>query len=647
MDTFRKLFRFPPVPIFFISGICFLAITGLRNTGALEHIELTVYDFLVRSRPSITGIDKRIVIIRIDEKDIVLQKQWPLTDNTLSKVLKAVLVHQPIAVGLDIFRDISVPPGSAELNRLLIENPNVICVTKFGKGGVPGPPVLHETNRVGFNDILVDPGGVTRRGLLFLDNGDRVVYSFNLILALHYLKTRGIFARPDRENPDVLKLGQTTIPPFKKNDGGYVNADVRGYQFLIDYKDGEDFYQSFSLTETLNGKIDPDKIRDKIVIVGAVAQSVKDIFYTPFSRGFLSGQHMHGLILHARLANQLIRFGLGESTPVQTLQERTEIFLILFWSILGGTAGFFNRSPFRQTIVLTTGTAVLFMISCFAFLHDLWIPLVPPVMTFFLSSTMLTALASGMEKKQKAVLMQLFSKHVSSEIASDIWNNRDDFLYKGKPRPRKMAASILFSDIKGFSRISETLDPDILMEWLNNYMEAMTDIIISYGGVVDDYAGDGIKANFGVPLPRNSQDEIAKDAVNAVTCAIEMGREMIRLNTIWKGRGFPEAGTRIGIHTGPVVAGVLGSAQRMKYTTVGDNVNIAARLESYDKNLGADQPWRILIGETTYNHLPGRLFNTRFVTKADLKGINKKVSIYRVFSRTDLSVPPETKEVIP
>jgi len=153
----------------------------------------------------------------------------------------------------------------------------------------------------------------------------------------------------------------------------------------------------------------------------------------------------------------------------------------------------------------------------------------------------------------------------------------------------------------------------------------------TWGGV-DDYAGDGIKANFGVPFPRQTKEEIGEDAKNAVTCAIAMGKEVERLNRVWQKKGLPLAGTRIGIFTGSVVAGALGSSQRMKYTTVGDIVNTAARLESYDKNLAKESPWRVLIGDVTHQHLDGQ-FYTEKIGEVDLKGKNDKINVYRVFSK--------------
>ncbi|MCM2283214.1 MAG: adenylate/guanylate cyclase domain-containing protein [Desulfobacula sp.] len=643
MNLFRKLLRFPPVPICFISGLCFLVIMGLRSSGFLEDLELKAYDWLIRSRPESKEVPPRILIIQISEEDILAIGSWPLTDATLSQALKILLKHHPCAIGLDIFRDIPIPPGSEELSSVLSTNPNIICVMKFGHGGVPPPPIIEGTDQVGFNDMLVDPGGIIRRGLLFLDNGQQVYTSFNLLLALRFLQKNDVIAQPDDRNPENLKLGRTTINPLKRNDGGYVNADDRGYQYLIDFKDPSDFYQSYSLTRLLSGDINPVDIQDKIIFIGVAAQSVKDHFYTPFSRGFQAEQQMPGVVLHAHLASQLIRFGLHESLPIKTVKEKQEYLLILIWSLIGCLTGFFIRSPWRFSMMTAAGLFLLWLFSYAAFLNGWWIPMVPLALAGLLSTGITTAYVSNREKRQRAFLMQLFSKHVSQEIADSVWKQRDQFLYKGRPRPQKMTVTILFSDIKGFTSICETLDPQLLIQWLNTYMEAMTETIMKNGGVVDDYAGDGIKANFGVPFPRTTKAEITKDAENAVNCALAMGKEVERLNAVWQNEGLPQAGTRIGIFTGTIIAGALGSSDRMKYTTVGDVVNIAARLESYDKDLARENPWRILIGEATLKFLNGQ-FNTRMIAEAGLKGRNEKINIYRVLSKKEDYINPIRQE---
>jgi adenylate cyclase len=242
------------------------------------------------------------------------------------------------------------------------------------------------------------------------------------------------------------------------------------------------------------------------------------------------------------------------------------------------------------------------------------------------------------EKKERALLMQLFSRHVSTEVAEAIWQERDQFMDGGRPRSQKFTVTVLFTDLRGFTSVSEKIDPQALLDWLNIYMEAMAQLVMEHGGVVDDYFGDAIKADFGVPLPRVTQAEIAQDAVAAVNCALAMERELKRLNSALQQQDLATVQMRIGIFTGPVVAGSLGSAQRLKYTTVGDTVNVASRLESFEKDLTdpdlAYSPCRILVGDTTLRHLDHQ-FVTKKVGETNLKGKDEKVTIYRVIGRVE------------
>jgi adenylate cyclase len=176
-------------------------------------------------------------------------------------------------------------------------------------------------------------------------------------------------------------------------------------------------------------------------------------------------------------------------------------------------------------------------------------------------------------------------------------------------------------------------------------MEAMAGLIMQFGGVVDSYAGDGIKADFGVPIPRDTPAEIRSDAVNAVSCALAMEEEMSRLNAVWGARGLPEVGVRVGIFTGPVVGGLLGSSQRLKYTTIGDTVNIASRLESFDKDLARHSLCRILIGDQTLECLEGQ-YETVRIGEVKLKGKDQAIVIHQVLGRSSSVPGAHSPEVI-
>jgi adenylate cyclase len=278
----------------------------------------------------------------------------------------------------------------------------------------------------------------------------------------------------------------------------------------------------------------------------------------------------------------------------------------------------------------------LSLLVAYALWRGWWLPLVPPALAASAAASIVTAHMSQQERVQRALLMQLFSRHVSPEIAETLWQRRAELFDEGRLRPQRAIVTVLFTDLQGFTAVSERLDEETLMGWLNTYLEATAQLVITHGGVIDNYVGDALKADFGVPLPRTTEAEIALDAVNAVTCALAIEEAILRLNTLWQERAFPAVGMRLGIFTGPVVAGSLGSAQRLKYTTVGDTVNTASRLESLAQDGAglsvAPGQCRILIGEATLRYL-GQQFITQRVGEVSLKGKEQRITVYRVLGR--------------
>jgi CHASE2 domain-containing sensor protein/CHAT domain-containing protein len=409
MGLARKLFRSPYVVSLFIVILIFFGIVSLRNTGNLESLELAAYDWFIRLQPQDSQSAGPIVLIKITENDI-RKHGWPLTDSTLAHLLEILTQYRARAIGLDIYRDIPVPPDRDELDSILSRNHHIVMAMKFGDDGetsIPPPPVLKNSDQIGFNDILVDPGGVVRRGLLFLDDGKTTFYSFALRLALLYLQADGITPQQDNRNKQYIRLGETTIHPFETNNGGYIYADARGYQFLLDFKDAQESFPSYSLMTILSGEINPEAVKDKIVLVGYSAEGVKDFFYTPLSRGLQSSQHISGVALHAQIVSQLIRFALNESEPRATTSDWTEWFWILLWCAMGGIMGYMIRSPWRFSLLAVSGLLVLGVIVYVTHISGTWIPLVPPAMGWLITAAVVISYMAYHEKRERIFLTQL------------------------------------------------------------------------------------------------------------------------------------------------------------------------------------------------------------------------------------------------
>jgi adenylate cyclase len=375
----------------------FLGVFLLQRNGSLEFLELGAYDWFIRLEPKYTREDPRITVIEITEKDIHAIGRWPLSDETLARAMNILLTGKPRAIGLDIYRDILVPPGSRELKSIFAENPKVIGVNTFGDKGVKSPAIIGNPEQVGFNDILVDPGGIVRRALIFLDDGANSYSSFALRLATLYLQGEGIALESDPRNPQHVRLKETTIKPFEANDGGYINADAKGYQFLMDYEDAAIPFRTYSLSALLSGGVPAEAIANRVILIGVSAQSVKDYFYTPLSRGFEEAQQVSGVDLHGHIVSQLLRFACDRSRPMATMPAKYRTAWLLFWSLSGGLLGLRTRSAWHFSLFLTGGLVLLFFGGFAAFLSRWWIPLVPPALSFFLAAAVVTALMSSRE----------------------------------------------------------------------------------------------------------------------------------------------------------------------------------------------------------------------------------------------------------
>lgn len=627
-----------PITILALGLVACLVVIGLRSVGFLQFVELANYDVYLRMKERLIVVEQRVILVQTVEEDIQKLGEWPLTDSSMTKVFEKLLVHDPRAIGVDLYRDIAVPPGSEDLNELLTNEKRIIIIEKYGDDHsqhVAGPEVLRGTEQIGFADVTIDDDGVVRRGLLFLDDGENFSVSLALRLSMLYLAKEGITPQPGEPNPEHIRLGSVTLEPFEADDAVYINADARGYQYLLDYRGGgASRFKTYSLSDVLEGQVEPDLIKDSVVIVGVNAESVKDEFLTPYDRFTRRGQATAGIAVHGYEVSQLLRAALNGDMSVQFLSNHYEKLWILIWSMVAALVGLFVRSGLQLMLTIVVGLLILAGVTFLVFVNNWWIPVVPAAIAWLTSAGLVTAYLSGHEKEEKKYLMDLFSKNVSSEVADEMWKHRANFLKGGRLEANTMVVTVLFSDLANFTPVAERLSPVELMDWLNNYMETMTGIVMKHGGVVDDYYGDAIKVNFGVPLPRTSEKEIKQDALNAVRCGLAMRREMEKLNACWSETNAPLVKMRMGLATGSVVAGCLGSAERMKYTTIGDVINTAARLEGYGKEIPErflDPYCQIMVAESTVEQLTDE-FKLEHVGKLQLKGKSQGVEVFALMN---------------
>ena len=617
-------------------GLAVAVLVGLiRSVGWIEPLELTTYDIGLRLR---SGLPDSNIVLILEREDDLHRYGFPISDAMLSDLIERLTRQGASVIGIDKYRDVPVPPGGDELARSTARHANVVWTFKFAQAnevGIAAPGFVKDASQSGFNDLVVDTDGIVRRAPLFLDDGSRTMQSLALSLALRYLKERGIVPVNDSSNPDVMVLGKAMIKPHETSNGGYSTADSAGFQTLVSYRAGSAGFQTFSVEDVLENRLPASALTGKIVLYGSVAESFKDFFDTPIQSFGMAGRATYGVELHAHITSQLVREALGQEAHLRWWPDWAEYCALLVCSLIGAWIGQVLRRPAQFGFAVVGGACVMVAIALGGFSFGWWIALVPAALGYVLSSSSSVVWRAFAEHEERKTVMKLFSRYVSREVADEIWANRSEFMFEGKPKPRLVTATVLFSDVEGFTSISEKMSPVALFAWLDDYMSAMTQAIIENGGVINKYIGDAVMALYGVPMARSTPEGIARDALAAVNSAMQMGLALDKINRDGAAGGNPKIRMRIGICTGPLAAGTIGMGDRLEFTVIGDTVNVASRLESL-KTVAVTGSCRVLVSEETFR-LVADHYHAKPVSEVALKGRDHQIAVFEILGRLDAS----------
>jgi adenylate cyclase len=592
-------------------------ILAVRTWGGLQAMELGMLDLFVRLRPR-QPPDARIVIVGVDETDLQQLRQWPTSDAVLAKALDKIRQAQPAAMGLDLYRDFPVEPGHRQLAQLFASTPHLIGIEKKlgdGAGGaIQPPPVLAARGQVGVNDVVIDGDGKLRRGLLYLTlPNQEPAISFGLSLALLYLQEKkGIL--PETAADGSLKLGEAVFRPFERHDGGYVNADAGGYQVLLEFRGAADNFETVALRDILQDRVPADRLRDRIVLLGATAPSLNDLFLTPFSSTpTASPVQMSGVEIHASLISQLITSAVEGRSPLQVWADPWEWIWTFGWTVVGASLSWRWRYAKHQRLARTMSLVLLAGLlgggSYGAFLAGWWLPVVPGLFALGGSVFGITLVMA----RSAADIRKTFGRYLTDEVVNSLLATPEGLQLGGERR----LVTILMSDLRGFSAACEQHPPEQVLAFLNRYLEIMTDVITEYQGTIDEFLGDAILVIFGAPTQRDD------DAERAVACAVAMQLAMEKVNQHANGLNLAQVEMGIGIHTGEVVVGNIGSAKRAKYGVVGSPINLTSRIESY--TVGS----QILISAATRQRVGDRL-QIKTTLQIQPKGFSQPIDLYDV-----------------
>ncbi len=460
----------------------------------------------------------------------------------------------------------------------------------------PFPGLGEAAMALGHNVMLVDEDGPVRQVIPFVRRDGVFLPSFGIAAAQMAM---GVKSDTIRLEADHLVIGTTRlpapvveIPRFEDQEG----PPERGRRALIRYRgpavlpDGRtptypsySFYDLFySEQQLLEGQaplVRPDTFKDRLVFVGATAVGLKDVFQVPLGNtGAMAGPHIHANVADMVLSGRVI--------------HRLPPWLCVLVALLVSVGARLAVLPARATTGLSAAVALLagvHLAGVWAFGRGLWVPLVPSTLGWILAAGGGFAYQYVVEGREKRQVRGLFSRYLSRDVYEQVLANPALAELGGKRRQM----SVLFSDMRGFTTLSESGDPEALVQQLNEYFTRMVDVVFEHRGTLDKFVGDMVMALFGAPLDDEDHAE------HAVATAVAMVKALDELNRDWAARGRPTLGIGIGINSGEMIAGTIGSRQVRSYTVIGDAVNLGARLESLNKEYRTS----IIISDATRRQL--------------------------------------------
>ncbi|MGA9383335.1 MAG: CHASE2 domain-containing serine/threonine-protein kinase [Phormidium sp.] len=458
-----------------------LSLPGLRLALKMEALELGTYDQFVRfatreanvQSDSTKKSDPRLLVVAITEQDIQNLGQWPIPDGKMAELLKLLEKHQPRVIGLDIYRDLPVPPGHDRLVKYLEKSDRLVAICKLSEANSPGvaPPKALSSKQVGFSDLIIDPDGVIRRALLFASNGQGKCTTFSAFsyqLASRYLAFKGIESfkvtpegtlgfRSSETAEQTRKIKPVVFPWLESNAGGYQGADVGGYQILLKYHSAENVAQQVTLTQLLTNQVPGEWIRDRVVLIGAIATSIDDAFYTPYSATQTQQHKMPGVVVHAQIVSQILSTVLDGRTLPWYWPDWAEALWIWGWAIIGGVGALKLRHPLVLGVSGIATFGVLSSICYGVWLYSGWIPLVPAALSMVTTGgTVVVIAAYRMQQEREKMLswvkeqeetIALLSTMYKGNLATTVQNSHNT-------KSATTVATLPFCSPKSFSAIS-------------------------------------------------------------------------------------------------------------------------------------------------------------------------------------------------
>jgi adenylate cyclase len=462
--------------------------------------------------------------------------------------------------------------------------------------GLSLPTLMDAANSAGYVSFVPERDGVIRFMPMVRVHKDAVFPPFNLQLLSEATKLSSVVRVFPHRVGEIL-LGDSQIPVTAEGD------------FLVNYYGPQQTFTYLSASDVLDGTVGRMQLKDKIVLVGASAAALHDLHTTPY------GSLYPGVEVHANVIENILQQDFLERPSWVPVLDMT---MILATGILLGVVALYFKAV-GTALMLVAGVGGYLVFDYLLFTQQgLWVHTVFPVFSQFLVYFGITLYRFTFEEKEKRFIKSAFSQYLAPAVVDQLVKNPKLLNLGGEDK----VLTAFFSDIAGFSSISEQLSAGDLVILLNEYLTEMTDIVMQYEGTVDKFEGDAIIAFFGAPI------EFRDHATRTCYAALDMQKRLAQMRSAWKKKGRHELFMRIGINTGEVTVGNMGSENRFDYTMIGDPVNVAARLEGVNKQYYT----YTMLSEFTYE-LAKDDIEVRELDSIRVVGKKEPIKIYELLGR--------------
>lgn len=584
------------VSFILIFSILAIVLIFLNSVNFLSNINSKLTDNLYGSKEPLDNI----IIIAIDDESLQQIGRWPWDRTVFAEVINKL--NESKVIGVDLgFYETSNNSSDQILKESLTKNKEKIILSCeyisfktqsdnadddiiYGEKILTPSTNLKYENSCGYVNTIIDKDGVSR--------------AINLNVIGNY-----------------SSFSEAIYSKYTKS-----NLSYEDNRYLINYVNLPESFKTYSFSDVYHDEINSSQFKNKIVLIGVTSADFHDEMHVPTSHGKpMAGVEMHANIIQTMLLNN----NLHENSH---LIQNLIIILILFIS----TCLFYYLKLLKTILILIIFLIAYIFIVIYAFEKNIILNIIYPILSILISSAVFIIYYYITEEKKKNEIKNAFGKYVSPILIEELINSPEKLKLGGEKRE----ITILFSDIAGFTSISEKLTPEELVSLLNEYLTEMTNIILKNNGLVDKYIGDAIMCFWGAPLDNKNH------TIDACTSAIEMQNKLEELRPIWQKKYGVEVIARIGINTAKCVVGNMGSSDRFDYTAMGDGVNLASRLEGINKSYGT----YIMISEFLKEKVDSK-FQTREIDTVRVKGKNNGVKIFELINYKNKITKKELEKI--